>query len=785
MLKNYFKIAFRHLLKNKGFTAINIVGLATGMAAAILIMLWVKSEFSFDRFYSRTDQIYAVGIKDVWAGSAVQHFYTPKPMAAALKTDFPEIKHVARVNMGTGFLLTRGETKLSKEQGVFVDSTFLKIFDYKIVAGNPAEALKNPGQIVLTRSLADRLFGDTDPINQSVRLDSNQLSTVSAIIEDIPDNSFMKGTAFLVPWALMEKIGYSDDYWGNQSIQTYIELDKNVNSDQFQQQIKGFMQRHTETKVENFIAPIADKWLYSNFTDMGKPTSQRIGMVHSFIAIACFILIIACINFMNLSTAQSEKRAKEVGVRKVIGAHKGLLIGQFLTESILIALISGLLSLLITQIAVPSFSDLISRELSIPFNDRLFWSAFMGFVLLTGILSGSYPAFYLSAFAPVKVLKGKLLHIQRRFNPRKVLVVAQFCIAITLIITTLSIRKQIKYAQDREIGYNKDKLIHVVDQGDIRKNKTLIKNALLQSGIASDIARTSSPLTENWSNNSMGWEGKPKDDNTIFARMGVDDNLVHTAGLQLVRGRDFDLAKFPTDSAAMLINESAAKVFNFDDPIGKTIVDGGNWHIIGVIKDFVQESPFNPITPLVIQGAFSGANVTNIRLNHSIATADALSRIAEIFKKYNPDYPFEYSFVDAKYAEKFKDFQQLGKLSSLFSLLTIFISCLGLYGLTAFMAENRTKEIGVRKVLGASIFSVTRMLSKEFVLLVLLACLVAFPIAYYIADHMLSAYTYRIQISWDIFLIAGSGALALTLLTVSYQSIKAAMVNPVDSLRDE
>lgn len=785
MLKNYFKIAFRHLLKNKGFTAINIVGLATGMAAAILIMLWVKSEFSFDRFYSRTDQIYAVGIKDVWAGGAVQHFYTPKPMAAALKTDFPEIKHVARVNMGTGFLLTRGETKLSKEQGVFVDSTFLNIFDYKIVAGNPAEALKNPGQIVLTRSLADRLFGDTDPINQNVRLDSNQLSTVSAIIEDIPDNSFMKGTAYLVPWTLMEKIGYSDDYWGNQSVQTYIELDKNVNSDQFQQQIKGFMQRHTETKVENFIAPIADKWLYSNFTDMGKPTSQRIGMVHSFIAIACFILIIACINFMNLSTAQSEKRAKEVGVRKVIGANKGLLIGQFLTESILIAFISGLLSLLITQIAVPSFSDLISRELSMPFNDRLFWSVFMGFVLLTGILSGSYPAFYLSAFAPVKVLKGKLLHIQRKFNPRKVLVVAQFGIAITLIITTLSIRKQIKYAQDREIGYNKDKLIHVVDQGDIRKNRTLIKNALLQSGIASDIARTSSPLTENWSNNSMGWDGKPKDDNTIFARMGVDDNLVRTAGLQLVRGRDFDLAKFPTDSAAMLINESAAKIFNFDDPIGKTIVDGRNWHIIGVIKDFVQESPFNPITPLVIQGAFSGANVTNIRLNNAIATADALSRIAEIFKKYNPDYPFEYSFVDAKYAEKFKDFQQLGKLSSLFSLLTIFISCLGLYGLTAFMAENRTKEIGVRKVLGASIFSVTRMLSKEFVLLVLLACLVAFPIAYYIADHMLSAYTYRIQISWDIFFIAGSGALALSLLTVSYQSIKAAMVNPVDSLRDE
>lgn len=785
MLKNYFKIAFRHLRKNKGFTAINIVGLATGMAAAMLIMLWVKSEFRFDRFYTKSEQIYAVGMSDVWGGDAVQHFYTPKPLAAALKTDFPEINHVTRVNKGTGFLLTRGEIKLSKEQGVFVDSTFLNIFDYKIVAGNPAEALKNPNQIVLTRSFADRLFGNTDPINQSIKLDSTQISTVSAIIEDIPDNSFMQGTTYLVPWTLMEKIGYSDDYWGNNSIQTYIELDKNVNIDQFQKNIKGFIQKHTDTKAENFLKPMRDKWLYSNFSEMGRPTSPRIGMVRSFIAIACFILIIACINFMNLSTAQSEKRAKEVGVRKVVGANKGLLIVQFLTESMLIALFSGILSLLITSIAVPYFSDLISRELSIPFGDIPFWSVFIGFVLTTGILSGSYPAFYLSSFLPTKVLKGKFLSTQQKFNPRKVLVISQFCIAITLIITTISIQKQIKYAQNRDIGYKKDRLIHVVDQGKISKNRTLIKQALISSGIASQVSRTSSPLTKNQSNSSMGWNGKPKDDNTIFARMGVDDNLVQTAGLQLVTGRDFDLAKFPTDSAAMIINESAAKVFNFDDPIGKTVVDGRNWHIIGVIKDFVQESPFNPITPLVIQGAFSGSSVTNIRLNDHVETADALSSMAKIFKEYNPDYPFEYSFVDAEYAEKFKDFQQLGKLSSLFALLTIFISCLGLYGLTAYMAENRTKEIGVRKVLGASILSITRLLSREFISMVLISCFIAFPIAYYIVDHMLSSYTYRIDITWDIFFIAGSGALLLTLLTVSYQSIKAALVNPVDSLRDE
>lgn len=785
MLKSYLKIAFRNLQKNKGFTAINIVGLAIGMAAAILIMLWVKSEFTYDRFYSKTDQIYAVGIKDVWGGEVVEHFYTPKPMAAALKTDFPEINNVARVNKGTGFLLTRGEIKLSKEQGVFVDSTFLKIFDYKVLAGNPVEALKKPNQIVLTKSFADRLFGQDDPLNQTIKLDSTQISTVSAIIEDIPDNSFMKGTTYLVPWTLMEKIGYSDDYWGNNSIQTYIELDKNVNIDQFQKNIKGFLQKHTENKAENFIEPIADKWLYSNYTEMGKPTSSRIGMVRSFIAIACFILIIACINFMNLSTAQSEKRAKEVGVRKVVGANKGLLIYQFLIESILIACIAGILALLITMLALPYFGLLISRTLTMPYTDIPFWSVFIIFVLFTGILSGSYPAFYLSSFIPVKVLKGKLLHAQRNFNPRKVLVIAQFCIAIILIVTTITIQKQIKYAQNREIGYNKDRLINIIDQGKIGKNKLLIKNALISSGIASHVSRTSSPLTENWSNNSMNWDGKPKDNNTMFTRFGVDDNLVNTAGLKLIAGRDFDLSKFPTDSSAMIINESAAKVFNFDDPIGKTIVDGRDWHIIGVIKDFVQESPFNPVTPLVIQGAFAGTTITNIRLRDHIETQDALVRMEKIFKEYNPEYPFEYAFVDANYAEKFKDFNQLGKLSSLFALLTIFISCLGLYGLTAFMAETRTKEIGVRKVLGASIISITKMLSREFLIMVLLSCLIAFPIAYYISDDMLSSYTYRIRITWDIFLIAGSGAFVLTLLTVSYQSIKATMLNPVKSLKDE
>ena len=785
MIKNYLKIAYRNLKKNKGFTVLNITGLSIGIAVAMLIFLWVNSELTYDRFYTDSDQIYVVGNRDAWEGETVQHYFTPKPMAAALKTDFPEINTISRVNKGTGFLLTYGDIKLSKEYGSFVDSTFLKIFDFKVLAGNANESLKNPNQIVLTKSLAERLFGKENPINQTIKADLNNVLTVSAIIEDMPENSFMNKMTYLVSWTLMEKLGYSDEYWTNNSIQTYIKLDKDINIDQFKKNIKGFLKKHTDTHVENFVEPMSDIWLYSTFTEMGRPTSGRIGIVQSFIAVACFILIIACINFMNLSTAQSEKRATEVGVRKVVGANKSKLISQFLTESLLITFIAGIFSIFITVLALPAFNELISRQLNLPYNEILFWVIFIGFLLLTGLLAGSYPAFYLSSFIPIKVLKGKLVNNRQKFNSRKILVVSQFCIAIILMITTITIQKQIKYAQNREIGYNKNRLISIMDQGDIRKNKNLIKNALINNGIASNVSRTSSPLTENWSYNPMEWEGKSKENRTIFARLGVDDNLVKTAGLQLLAGRDFDLSKFPTDSSAMIINEAAAKVFNFDNPIGKTIVDGRDWHIIAVVKDFVQESPFNPVTPLVIQGAHAGTSVTNIRINDSIEIYDALNHIEKIFKEYNSEYPFEYSFVDTVYAEKFKDFQQIGKLSSLFAILTIFISCLGLFGLTAYMAENRTKEIGVRKVLGASILSITNMLSKEFIFLVLIACIISFPIAYYISDTFLSTYSYRIKITWDIFFLAALGAILVTLLTVSYQSIKAALANPVDSLRDE
>ena len=786
MIKNNLKIGIRALKVRRGFTAINIIGLAISMASAMLIMIWVNSELSYDRFYSNSKNIYSVGNTDKWGTDSAVWFLTPKPMAEALKTEYPEIKKVTRVIPQSGFMLSNGERKISSELGSFVDSAFLEIFDFKVLAGNPNTSLRDPSQIIITKSLADRLFGTENAVGSTLRIDTSHVFTVGAVLDDIPENSFMKGTTYLLPWRYLENLGMSDNYWTNNSVQTYIEMFPETNMLQFWTSLRGFMKRHTETTIENILQPITEKWLYSVFDQRGKATTSRIGMVRAFIAIACFVLLIACINFMNLSTAQSVERAREVGVRKAVGAKKGTLVFQFLTESYLIAILAGIFALLLVGFSLPYFSDLVSRRLVLNLGDFRFWGTFLGFILMTGTLAGSYPAFYLSSFMPVKVLKGKHIHIPGKLNARKVLVISQFSIAVVLIIATLFLQKQINHAQDRKLGYEKNRLIHIKDQGTISRNHNLIKSDLIEQGIASHVSRTSHSLTDITSFNGLYWKGKPENDNTMFNRMGVEDDLVATAGLELISGRDFDLKKFPTDSSAALINESALKIFGFSDPIGQSFGDNGrDWHIIGVVKDFIHSSPFDPIGPLVIKGAFSGTRTTNIKLNNTIGTKDALQKMEIVYRKFNPGFPFDYKFVDETYAAKFKETQQISRLSGLFTLLTIFISFLGLFGLAAFMAESRTKEIGIRKVLGASVMSISGLLSKDFIAMILVSCSIGFPIAYVVSDKILSSYAYRIDLTWDVFLLSGVAAILITLLTISFQSIKAALANPVDSLRDE
>lgn len=786
MLKNYFKIAFRNLKKNRGFTAINIVGLAIGMAAAMLILLWVNFQFGFNKNFPKIENLYAVGSKEATDQDSATWFSTPKPMAAVVKEEIPEVLNVSRLSGTRGFLFTVGDKKVPAGIGAFVDSAFLNMFELPLLSGNRNTLLKAPNSIVLSEKLANNLFGTTDVMGKTIRLDSTNVLAVTGVIKETESNSIFQGYEYYVPWTLMEKLGFSDSQWGNSSVDLYVEINDKKHLPKIQEQIKDLIPRHSDVKTVSFLTAFADRYLYNKYEN-GKVIGGRIEMVKTFTLIAALILLIACINFMNLSTAQSEKRAKEVGIRKVVGAQKKSLVFQFLSESLLLACFSGLIAFILVILVLPAFNDLVGMKFKMPFQDFRFWILFVGFVLFTGFLAGIYPAFFLSSFNPVKVLKGRLHSIQQKINPRKVLVVTQFSIALILIVSTVVIQKQIKHAQDRDFGFEKENLIYVPEVGEITKNVQLIKQELLDQNVAQSVSRLMSPLTERWSGwNGFTWEGKDPNSIIDFNRQTGDDRVVETMGFTLIAGRDFDLTKFPTDSMAAIINETGAKVMGFQDPIGKIIDDGGRkFQIIGVIKDFIQESPFEPVKPLVIEGASGWMNNIHIRFNPSLTTIDALKKAETIFKKYNPDFPFDYKFVDEAYAMKFKETQKTGKLAALFAGLTIIISCLGLFGLAAYMAESRTKEIGVRKVLGASVFSVTRLLSKEFILLIGIACLIAFPIAYWAMNKYLNSYTYRINISWEIFAFTAVLALLITILTVSYQSIKAAIANPVDSLRDE
>jgi ABC-type antimicrobial peptide transport system permease subunit len=786
MIRNYFKIAFRNLLRSKGFSFINILGLAIGMASAMLILLWIQHEWSYDSFHENRDRIYEAWNKGTNNGKINSWNTTPKVLASALQSDNPEVEKTARVNWPTNRLIKVGEKSLMASGNV-VDSTFLDVFTYPLVSGSKKTALHDPSAIVLTESLAKKLFCNTDPMGKVIMIDVKTPVTVTGVLKDPPLNSRFS-FEYLMPWANLRTEGGDDSYWGNNSVATYALLKPGVNFNAVSDRIKGFRKKYDKDDPtgEFFLYPMSRWRLYSRFEN-GQENGGFIEFVRLFGIIAGFILLIACINFMNLSTARSEKRAREVGIRKVIGAQKSSLIAQFLGESILISLIAGVIALLIVQFALPSFNQLTDKKIVINFADPLLWIYLLGFILFTGLLAGSYPAFFMSSFKPVTVLKGTFKKANALITPRKVLVVLQFTFAIVLIISTLVVRNQINYARERDMGYEKNNLIYTFLTEDLAKNYPLLKNALLANGIATSVTKTSAPMTEGWSNTwGIEWEGKEPNDKTIIDRYIADDKIAKTVGLQLVKGRDLDLTAFKTDSNAVLVNESAAKLFGFKDPIGQIIKDNGEeWHIVGVFRDFILNSPYRPTSPMVIQGAKGWFNCIHIKLNPARSTQANITAMEKLYKQYNPDYPFDYKFIDTQYAQKFKAEQRAGTLAGLFAGLTIFISCLGLFGLATYMAENRIKEIGVRKVLGASVIDITTLLSKDFIRLVIISFVIASPIAWWAMSAWLKDYPYRVTIPIAAFLIAGGLSLLIALLTVSSQAVKAAISNPVRSLRSE
>ncbi|MCC8409376.1 ABC transporter permease [Mucilaginibacter sp. UR6-1] len=785
MLKNYLKIAWRNLIKNKAFTFINIAGLTIGMASAALILLWVQNEVSYDQFHEKKDRLYTMYNRAVFDGNLWSWNTTPKIMAKTLKADYPQIEDATHTTECT-FLFTVGDKKLM-ERGYFTDQGFINMFSFPLAMGERKKALVDNSSIILTEKLAKKLYGSNEAaMGKTVKIDSNANFTVSAVMKDLPNNTRFK-FGYLLPWSYMKKIGWDDEYWGNNSVQTYALLKKGVSLATANARIKNITKSHSDQKdTEVFLHP-ASKWrLYSQFEN-GVNVGGRIGTVRLFAIIAGLILLIACINFMNLSTARSEKRAKEVGIRKVAGAPRGLLIGQFLAESILIALFGGILALLIVQLSLSGFSQLTGKELVLPYASVDFWILFIGFILLTGVIAGSYPAFYLSSFKPIKVLKGTFKAANALVAPRKVLVIIQFTTAIALIICTIIIKSQLQYGQNRDTGYKKDNLVYSYMNGDMGKHYNAIRSEMVASGAITGITKTSAPITEGWSDSwGYSWPGKDPNARLDFNVFNVDGDFTKTVGLKIVDGRDIDIVKYPTDSLAMLLNQAAVKIMGFKNPVGQIINNGDTkWHVVGVVKDFILQSPYEPVHPMVIQGPSSWFNIVHYKLNPARSTAANLKNIEQIFKKYNPDYPFEYTFVDEDYAKKFAEEQRVGTLATLFAGLTVFISCLGLFGLATYMAQNRIKEIGVRKVLGASVARITRLLSIDFLKLVIISFIVAAPLAWWGMTEWLKSYTYRIDISIWVFIGAGVISVFIAMATISYQAIKAAIANPVKSLRSE
>jgi putative ABC transport system permease protein len=786
MIKSFFKIAWRNLARNKVFSFLNITGLSIGITATILILLWIVYEMSYDQFHEKKDRIYEVYNSDLNDGKMGVWNTTPKVMAKSIQQDYPEVEHTVRVNWPNPFLFTVGEKRI-KATGHIVDSSFLEVFSFPLVKGNSKTALNGVNSVVITQSFAKKLFGDEDPIGKTVKVDNADNFTVTGVLKNLPDNTHFQ-VEYLMPWGYLKQKGWDDENWGNNSTLTYVMLKENSGLASIAPKIKTLRSKYDKEspKMETFLYPFSRSYLYSKFEN-GKEVGGRIDIIKMFGIIAAFILLIACINFMNLSTARSERRAKEVGIRKVVGAQKNSLIGQFLGESVLISFIACMLALVMVWISLPFFNELIGTKLVLDVTDKWFWICGVTIILFTGVLAGSYPALYLSAFKPVAVLKGTFQKVHALVTPRKVLVVLQFTFAIILIISTIIVRQQLQNAQERQTGYSKDNLVYSFMEGDAEKNYNLIKEELLSSGTAVSVTKTSAPLTEGWSNTwGFGWQGKPENDKTIVDRFCADDAIAKTAGFTILKGRDFDLKKYPTDSTAVLINESAVKLMKFKEPIGQIINDNGiDWHVVGVIKDFVLRSPFHPIEPMVIEGAKGWFNIIQIKFNNQQSTAKNLASAEAIFKKYNTEYPFNYQFVDEEYSKKFNNEKRTSKLAGLFAFLTIVISCLGLFGLASYMAENRIKEIGIRKVLGASVTGITGLLSKEFLKLVVISFFIAAPVAWYGMYKWLQEYPYRITIQWWVFVLAGLGAISIAFLTVSFQAVKAALANPIKSLRTE
>jgi putative ABC transport system permease protein len=800
MLKNYIKIAWRNMGKNKFSTIINISGLAVGMAVAILIGLWIWDELSFNKYFKNHDSLVLVMQHQTQNGNVGTQSSMPIPLGYELRKNYgSDFKYVVLSKTGE-HILSYGEKKLN-QTGNYMQAEAPDMLTLNMLKGS-RKGLSDPSSILLSATLAKAIFGDADPMDKILKIDSKWNVKVTGVYEDMPKNTEFNDITFIAPWDLYLTshtwVKEATTRWGNNSWQIIAQLNPNADINNVSAKIRDIkLKRLTHKgdkftasfKPEIFLFPMSKWHLYSEFKN-GINTGGAIKFVWMFGIIGVFVILLACINFMNLSTARSEKRAKEVGIRKTVGSLRSQLILQFFSESLLVTIFSLVLSIVLVQLTLPWFNEVADKKMSILWVSPVFWILCIGFSLITGIVSGSYPASYLSSFQPVKVLKGTFKAGRFAAVPRKVLVVMQFTVSIALIIGTVVIFRQVQFTKNRPVGYNRTGMVQVnMKTEPIHNHFDAVRNDLLQSGAVTELAESGSPLTGVWSNwSGFNWKGKAPNTQDDFAYIPISPEFGKAAGWQVIQGREFLKGK-QADSTGMILNEAAVKFMALKQPVGEIVrnggIDGKAYTVIGVVKDMVMSSPYEPVKPTIFVLLNEPEAVMNIRINPKVGMHEALATTEAIFKKYDPDSPFDYTFTDAEYAKKFADEERVGTLSAFFASLAIFISCLGLFGMASFMAEQRTKEIGVRKVLGASVFNIWRLMSTDFVMLVVISLFIAAPIAHYFMSDWLQNYKYRADMSWWIFGLTGLGAIIITLCTVSYQSIKAAIANPVKSLRSE
>jgi putative ABC transport system permease protein len=790
MFRLNLKIALRNLWKNKVSSFINVIGLAIGLAACLTLLLYVTYEWSFDKQAKNSADVFTTMTNIPGDNGKISGTFEGSTTAfgPAIKQDIPEIKYTARMDYGGKNLIANGQNSF-KRLSKFAEPDILKMYDYEFIQGNASTALSNPNSVILTASTAKILFGTTDVLNKTVRFKDRFDLNVTGVIKDQPDNSSNKFD-YLMPWALYGTIDESAKSlnWTNYSYVTLVMLKTGANLDLVNQKIYQILKKNNNDNYQSQILfPLANLHLHSKFEE-GKSVGGAIEQIYLFMGLAFGILLIACINFMNMATAKSEKRAKEVGIKKTIGANRSSLIMQFLTESMMLTFIAVIFSIAILEIFLPTFNNLLNIKLNMSYFNKTSWIGILGIVFATGLIAGSYPAFYLSAFNPIQTLKRKVKSSGFfSVSLRQVLVVGQFCFAIILIISTLVIYKQIQYIKNRPVGIDVNALVEIPQDGELKTKYDVLRAQLLKSGAITSMFQSSVSLSHRGQNfMDIQWEGMTKPDNTqLFNQVSTTYDFIKTNGIKLTAGRDFS-ENFASDSSGVMVSASAVKTFGYNNPVGKTVtVFGDKFNIIGVFDDYVWDSPYKSNNPMVVFFDQRRKGTITMRLNETNSLQSNIETINRITKSINPAYPLEINFLNTLYGEKYNTEKTLGILSNLFGGLAIFVSCLGLFGLVAYSAEQRTKEFGVRKVLGASLFNLMQLLSLSFVKMIVVSIVIAIPLSYFLMNKWLMKFEFHTEISWWIMPIAGFGTLMMALITVSFQAYKTAHANPVDALKYE